>query len=400
MLIERNQATIGLIAGAVLAGMVFFSLFMTQGFFDRGDELTAVFADAAGLSEGDQVLVAGVRSGQVNRVEPNGDVVEVDFTVDVDLPRDTRARITIQNLLGRRQLLIQAGSDWSELLEDGATIPLERTSTPVDVPDFGEATEELSRGADEDALQAVVTALADITEDQRDEVADLLDGLTRIGEVIDDRRDELQETFIRSEELFRAFADRDQEIVRIVDSFGSTVGMLRERRADVEQLLQETAGATEVLADLIETERARIDRVLFGLHEDLRVVDRNQVDIAHFFAYAGQALIGFSEIGYRGLEREDNPYWANMRVQDIGPVGVDALFGCGGTVDRALDDLFGEDPRTCEEQDAEPRPDEPAADGSGAEGDTQDDGDGGDAGPLAGPGLSSFFPRLGEGVGR
>lgn len=383
MLIERNQVTIGVIAAAVLAAGVFFAIFMTGGMFQSGKVLTAVFTDAAGLADGDQVLVAGVRSGEVQSVEVEGDVANVEFTVDVDLPSDSRARISIQNLLGRRLLHIEAGTAWSELLAEGDVIPVERTNTPIDVPDFGEETEQLSRTTDEEALQSVVTALADVTEGQQEEVAALFDGLTRLGDVIDERRDELEETITRSEQLFRAFADRDQEIVRIIDSFGSTLSMLRERRTDVEQLLNETANTSEVLADLVESERARIDRTLPQLHETLQIVDRNQVDIAHFFAYAGRALYGYAQIGYRGAEKEDNPYWVNMRAQEFGPIGIDVIFGCGGHIDRALDDLFGQDPRSCEEQAAQPRPDETGAFSQQEEG-----------GTLGAPGIAPFFGYL------
>ncbi len=358
MLLERNQALIGLVAVVVISIATAFGLLATRGVFDTGTEMTALFEDAAGLDVDDQVLVAGVRSGRVLSVELLDDgLVEVGFVVDADLPADSRARITVQNLLGRRQLQLVAGSAWDQLLADDDTIPVGQTSTPVDVPEFGEETEGLARETDEVALDAMVTALADITEGQREEVETLLDGLRQVSRVISGREEELETTIDRTEDLFAAFRDRDDEIVRIIDSFGSTLDMLVDRRSEVERLLRETADSSEVLADLVVDERTRIDRVLTRLNESLEIVDRNQVDIAHFFAYAGVALEGFANIGYNA-EGEDNEFWANMRVQEFGAAGVDILFGCGGTLDRQLDDILGEDPRTCDEQDAEPTPSE------------------------------------------
>lgn len=378
MLIERSPFIIGVIAAAVLLTATAFALFLTRGMFASGHEITAYFTDAAGLAVDDQVLLAGVRSGRVEAVETEDGLAKVSFIVDGDIPSDSRVRIQIQNLLGRRLLYVVAGSDWDELLSSGDVIPVERTSTPVDVPEFGEETDQLARETDEEALDAVVTALADITEGQREEVGELLDGLQRLSAIIAERRDELQGTIVGTERLFSAFEQRDDEIVRIIDAFGSTLDMLANRRGDVQELLRNTADASESLADLVETERTRIDRVLRRLHEDLTIVDRNQVDIAHFFAYSGPALIGFSSVGYDS-EGNDTPYWGNMHASQYGNVGYDPLFGCGGLLDQALDPVFGEDPRSCREQDAEPVP-------------TRDGDDGGGDSPLPVPeGLSSFF---------
>lgn len=404
-LMERNLALIGAVTAVVIAAATVFAIVATRGMLDRGTELSVLFEDAAGLQVDDQVLIAGVRSGRVLSVELRDDgIVEVGVIVETDIPSDSRARIQVQNLLGRRQLMFIAGSAWDDVLADGGGIPVAQTSTPVDVPEFGEETDTLAREVDEVALEAMVTALADITEGQRDEVETLLDGLSGVANVVADREDELETTIDRTEDLFAAFGDRDDEIVRIIDSFGSTLDMLVDRRSDVERLLRETADSSEVIADLVADERPRIDRVLATLHDSLRVVDRNQVDIAHFFAYAGVALEGFANIGY-DASGEDNEFWANMRVQEFGPIGADAIFGCGGHVDRQLDTIFGEReyPEACDEEDQQPTPGERSPEEGHGERQTHEDRDpqpmdrGGSAGHAS---LSGFFLPSGQGVGR
>jgi phospholipid/cholesterol/gamma-HCH transport system substrate-binding protein len=357
VLIERNQVVIGVISAAVIAAGVFFALFMTQGFFEAGHEVTAQFRDAAGVAPGDHVLAAGVRVGQVDSVELNDEegVVDVTFVVEGELPADTRARISIQNLLGRRQLHLVAGADWGELLQDGSMIPVERTSTPIDVPQYGEESERFAREGDQDALQQIVTALADITEDKRDEVSDLIDGLGRIARVIHEQKDELQGTLDGAERFFAAFRDRDEEIVQIVDAFGSTLEMLVEQRPEIERLLNNVGDANHLLADIVSEERLVIDSVLTELHEAMAVVDDTQVDIAHFFAVAPVVLEGFASVGY-DTDGSDTPYWLNMHASQAGAISYDWYFGCGGIMDEALDGIFGEDTRNCREQDAQDPP--------------------------------------------
>lgn len=367
MLQERNLVVVGLVTALVLSAATAFALLMTRGIFDTGHDATAVFRDAAGISVDANVLAAGIRVGRVTSVEIDGDVAEVGFTFDGDLPIDSRARITVQNLLGRRQLHLVAGSNWDELIRDGDVIPVSQTSTPVDVPEFGETGEQLYREQDQDALQAIVTSLADISEDKHDEVADLIDGLTTVADTVANRKDELHETVDGAQRFFAAFRDRDEEIVRIVDSFGTTLDMLVDRRPEVEELLVNAGNATHLLADLIQQERATLDSLLPTLHRDLRVVDRNLVDIAHFFAYAPAAMSGWQCVGYEHPGEgagndcsgwEDTPHWFNMAVNQAGVASFDAIAGCGGLLDQGLDQLFGEDPRECEDQDQPPAEDD------------------------------------------
>lgn len=342
MLLERNQAIIGIIAAAVLAAGTVFAVMFSGGLVKSGAEIEAVFADAAGLGERDFVFVAGVRSGQVHSVDIEGDVVRATFTLSApEIPADSRASIILQNTLGKRAIRIEPGNS-SEILEDGAVIPLERTSTPIDLPELGDRSAELLGEVDAEAMSGIAGALADITEGQREEVSRLLDGISRLSEVLADNRDELETVLQEAETFIDAMADQDQELVRIIDNFGSTLDMLVRRRSDVTELLVETARATNLTADLVEDNRSELDRALADLHDSLEIVDSRHVDLAHLFAYAGVSVRGFSSIGYCcGDVQRDNPEWGNVFVTDMGAIGVEALFACEGALDQLLTDLIG-----------------------------------------------------------
>ncbi len=360
MLMERNQVIIGvafsvlLIIGTVV-GIAFDRSWVTGGY-----NVTAYFTDAAGLQAGDSVLIAGVRSGAVESVTLTGDedkgYVQAVMRVEEPMPSDSSAAVILQNFLGKRAVMLRAGNDWDDELRDGDEIPVDRTNTPVDFAELNQESVELLRGSDVDALRELVTSVADVTEGQRDEVERLLDGLQRITQVIADRRDDLQTVIDKSEDVFGTLADKDQQLLTIIDRFGSTLEMLAERRQDIERLLVETARSSHLAADLVADQREQLDRVLDELHRDLEIIDAHQVDISHIFAYGGASFEGYANIarqGGLGPQGMDNPYWTNIFAQSQGDVGTDALVGCGGTIDEFLDQVFGEDPRTCEEQDAE-----------------------------------------------
>jgi phospholipid/cholesterol/gamma-HCH transport system substrate-binding protein len=349
MLLERNQAVIGVIVAILLLVGTAFAVGMSGGMFKPGHELEAVFTDAAGLQRGDFVMVAGVRVGEVLSVDIDGDVARARFTLQSDgVPEDSLASVIIRNTLGKRAIRLEPGRATS-FLEGGDVIPLERTSTPVDLPELGDRSAELLGELNVEALQGVITAVGDITEGNRRDVEQLLDGLDQVTRIISDKRVELGQLIGRAETLIDAAATKDQEIVRIIDAFGSTLDRLADRRVGIQRLLRETTATSEITADLISDRRAQLDRILFELNEDLRIVDQHQVDLAHTFAYSGVAVHGYASIGYAGGREveADTSGWGNVFVTGLANVGIQALLGCGGALDQALTELLGPDP-TCD----------------------------------------------------
>src|SRR5207247_6390743 len=66
--LERNQRLIGLVGIlALLAGSAF-ALLLSGGVFARTYHVTAYFSDAAGITPGDHVTVAGLNAGTVTGV--------------------------------------------------------------------------------------------------------------------------------------------------------------------------------------------------------------------------------------------------------------------------------------------------------------------------------------------
>lgn len=388
MLLERNQAVVGAVVAVVLLIGTVMAVTVSGGAFASGTRVEAEFADAAGLSPGDFVFVAGVRAGEVLSVDIDGEVARARFTVDAEgVPADSGASIIIQNTLGKRAIRIDPGGSATALAE-GDVIPLDRTATPIDLPQLGDESAELLGEVDVEAFQSLTTALADITEGKREDVELLLDGIDEITAVVVDRKAELEQLLQRSETFIAAAADKDQEIVRIIDAFGSTLDRLAERRTDVTRLLAETAATTDIAGDLLEDREEQLDRILYELHEDLTIVDGRQVDLAHGLAYLGVSINGFASIGYgNGPAKSDNPTWGSVFVTGLGAAGVDALLGCGGTLDELFTELIGPDPRCDERRPGNP-PNEPVEDRSDSDAR-------GSSRTAAYPGLGSFFTTAG-----
>lgn len=347
MLLERNQALVGLIAAIVIAAGTVFAVVLSAGAFVSGYPVAVEFENAAGITSGDHVLVAGVRAGQVTDVRISDGLIVVEVHTTAELPLDSSAAIVNKNLLGARAVELVAGRDWDRLLEDDplATIPVERTRVPVDVPELGDATVELLQDADATALTELITSLADVTEGQRDEVGRLLDGLSDVGQLVAEDRESLVALIANARTVVDAVEDRDDDLVRTIDAFGSTVDELSARRESIRSLLTGTRDAAQLSGDLLREHRDELDRVLHEADALIAIVDRHQVDLAHAVAYGGVAFSGFASVGKSG--EADNPYWGNILTSGVGMAGIDAFAGCGGVLDQILDQLLG--PAECPE---------------------------------------------------
>jgi phospholipid/cholesterol/gamma-HCH transport system substrate-binding protein len=359
--LERNQLLIGTLGILFIIGGSAIALLLTGGVLTPSYRVQAEFADAAGLKPGDDVTVAGLEAGSVDAIEiENGKVlVTLKINDGVELTSDTRAEIVVETLLGKKSVNLISG-DADRALSDGDVIPESRTTTPVEVTDLNDISVKLLSESDAEAFNQLLEEVTSITEDKSSELAQLIDGLDRVAAVLADKKAELSGVIDALDTLSRTFAERDDRIVSLIDRYNRVLGNLAERQDELRVLLTSTDSASHEIADLVRRNRSVLDRALDDLHVALQVVDDHQVDLAATITYLEASVRGYASVGYsQGIPNR----WANIFVQSLGPLGVDALVGPCGLLDNALDELLGPDPRSCEER---ARASEPGGDGGAA----------------------------------
>ncbi len=341
--LERNQKLIGFLGALVVLAGTSFALLLSGGVFADTFTVTADFADAAGLKAGDDVVVAGLDAGSVDTIEISGGKVEVAMKIDdgIEMPKDSKAEIVVETLLGRKSVQLIAGSS-DAMLEHGDVIPVDRTTTPIELVELGNRSEPLLRKSDPRAFQDFMNEITKITSGKRQQARTLITGLTEVTGVINARGKQLSRLLDSLDTLASTFAERDDTLVSLIDNLDVVLGNLSERTADVERLLRRTDAASNEVADLVERNRGELDGTLRNLHTTLQILDRQQVDLAAGISYLEQSVQGYSSVGYsQGIPNR----WANIFVQSLGPLGVDTIIGRCGTFDEALDQLLGKDPR-------------------------------------------------------
>src|SRR3954469_495956 len=215
---ERNPVVIGAVSLAVIALMIL-AAFRAQDLplIGGGDTYYAAFSEAGGLKANDEVRIAGVRVGKVESVELEGDHVRVTFRVDTDsgFGDETHAAIKVKTLLGAMYLALEPAG--SGQLDEGAEIPVERTSSPYDVVDAFEGLAETSERIDTDQLAESLTTLADLTRTTPDAFRGAPAGLGPPSSNVAAKDEQLNTLLVNLERVSTVLDERDQDIVTLME---------------------------------------------------------------------------------------------------------------------------------------------------------------------------------------
>ncbi|MFC8044064.1 MCE family protein [Nocardia sp. NPDC057353] len=266
--------TIGALALATLAAVLLAALGVnTLGPGQRSYEFE--FAQAAGLSVGDRVTVAGVGVGTVTEQELAGDHVLVTARIEdsVRVGADTRAAIKLTTLLGARYLELSPAGDGAP---PDDRIPLSHTSVPydlqqalenaattfdqVDAAQIGRSLDTLATQLD--GLPAVlpevlanVRSLATLLGDRRADLGSLLAGVRELSTVLRDQQDDLATVATVGRDLLRDIVARRDVLTGLIGA--------------VTRLVEQVRG-------LVVDDRARIDELVAGLGGLLGSLARHQ----------------------------------------------------------------------------------------------------------------------------
>ncbi len=318
---EMNKLVIG--AVSLLVILLSLAGAFTLDRFLGGQEYKAEFSEAAGLKPNDEVRVAGVKVGKVLGMELAKDRVLVRFRMEgAQLGSRSRADIRIKTVLGRKFMSLTP--DGEGQLQPGATIPLDRTSSPYDVAEAFQGLSSTVGEIDQEALARAFTTLADTFRDTPDEVRTTLVGLSRLSKTIATRDAELQRLLARSKGVTATLAARDEDLVKVLSDSSLVLDELRRRRDAIDQLLSSTTRLSEQLIALTRENRAQLQPTLEQLRGIVTVLRRNQANLE-------KALVRLPVFARLFSNNLGNGRWFDTLVQNFtNPTGfVPGTFGDG-----------------------------------------------------------------------
>jgi phospholipid/cholesterol/gamma-HCH transport system substrate-binding protein len=274
---ERNPVVVGAVSIVVLA-MVLVAALRADDLpvIGGGDTYHAMFTEAGGLKVNDEVRIAGVRVGKVDDIELAGNEVKVSFKVDdaAEFGSDTRAAIKVKTILGSMFLALEPAGGGQ--LDEGATIPAARTSSPFDVVEAFEGLASTSEQIDTDQLAESLTTLADLTRNTPEEFRGALDGLSRLSANIASKDEQLNTLLVNLERVSTVLDERDQDIIKLMEDSDVLFRALVARREAVHDLLVSSTTLSKELTRLIDQSRADLKPALAHLENVIAVLNKNE----------------------------------------------------------------------------------------------------------------------------
>lgn len=234
------QVGLFVLVGIVAFVAVLFLLTDPATFRGRYMVLTEV-SDAGGIRRGDPVQMRGVNIGRVDRFDLIDDAVRITLEIEGqwEIPSDSRTLLGGTDLLGGRTVQVSPGES-GEALQPGQLMPGRSEEGVMDLADSigqeARATLERVRILMADSaignvhssieeLEALISTLSQITEGQRDDLAELSGSLARSANQVED--------LTGREELGRSIARADSTLAELQAAGGN----LSRASASLEEVL-------------------------------------------------------------------------------------------------------------------------------------------------------------------
>lgn len=251
---------------ACVLGLLLAAALWWFGATPAGTRITAYFDRAVGVYAGSEVKVLGVGVGRIDRVEPRGDRVRVDLTVDdgVEIPAGAHAVVVAPSLVSDRYVQLTPAYETGRLMASGAVIPLERTATPVELDDLTASVNDLAtalgpNGANADgALSDVLDTAAANLSGNGELLGETVRALGAAAETLADSRGDLFTTVDNLQRFTKALADSDAQVRTFNDRLAGVTGYLAEDRDELGVALASLGTALTEVHDFIAANKDAI----------------------------------------------------------------------------------------------------------------------------------------------
>ena len=271
---DVNQKVVAIVTLAALgAGCVFAFAIGQLHLLDRGYTMSGEFSDTAGLKKGQDVRVAGVKSGRITSVEPDFAhgrvIVRWHVNAGIDLGPKTRAEIQTTTLLGGRYLRLSGPVSkpyMADVPESRRRIPLARTSVPFTVPDALEGAQNIVGKLDQRSVDKLLTEVNKIKSPGAVKLRRILVNIQELSRTLNDSYPEIQRLIENSKTITGTLAGKDQELRQIIDASQVLLQSLVRRRNELAAAIGQGNRTVRTLSNVISKNQKELDGLLSNLH--------------------------------------------------------------------------------------------------------------------------------------
>jgi phospholipid/cholesterol/gamma-HCH transport system substrate-binding protein len=288
--------------------------------------VVAEFTDAGAIIPGNDVMVDGVKAGEVQKLRLADGKARVTISVGsafTPLHTDATVHIRAISLLGERYIDVERGSASAPVLENGAVIPATQTGRTIELQEFLDVVNEPA-GA---ALAALIVALGQGLSGRGEDAAAALDALepaltetTKLLDILGGQNQLLTALIDRAEPVAQALgAQRGARLDKVVTAtdqlLAATAAGKPELDAALRRLPTALATARSALGELtnLAGQTTPVLASLRPLSGDLRQI---ATELQNFADAAGPALASADPVlqKLRELIANAAPVTADLRA--------------------------------------------------------------------------------------
>ena len=233
-----------------------------------GEELQVhvVLGDAAGLSDGAAVRIAGVQVGQIQQmgVEHNQARITMAIAKSAEVREDVSIQVRARSILGEKYLEITPVSKEAPLLTDGAILTVTHPQTEID--ELVNSLGPLIRAVDAEAVNVAMGRLTEALEDDPDRVVRM---------------------FKDVEAILANSAKVSGSLESLVGETRSTLASVRKISAESRPMIQRSSGiitkvdtATDALPQITEDVQAAVSDTRLMIEDSHKLIRRLEASTA------------------------------------------------------------------------------------------------------------------------
>ncbi|MFG3408358.1 MCE family protein [Streptomyces sp. NPDC048142] len=323
---ERNPVAVAVVGLLVLA-LVGLAAWRADSlpFVRGGTSYSADFTESAGLADGDEVRIAGVKVGEVTGVSLDRAKVRVDFRVkDAWIGDSSTVGIAIKTLLGEKYLAVDPLGDAPQ--DPGSRITASRTTSPYDVTQAFNGLGETIGEIDTEQLAKSFETISATFKDSPPHVRSAADGLSALSRTVSERDAQLATLLRSSKQLTKTLAGKKSSFETLLEDGNLLLGEIRARRDSIHLLLTGTRDLGTQLTGLVRDNDKQLGRTLESLGRVTAVLVKNRKSLDKVLAMTGSysRLVGNT----LGSGRWFDNYVCGVVPKNYLPAGTPPATGC------------------------------------------------------------------------
>jgi phospholipid/cholesterol/gamma-HCH transport system substrate-binding protein len=196
----------------------------------------AYFDNSNGIFVGDDVVILGVKVGQIDKIEPQPQRAKITFWFDdkYRVPANVNAVILSPKLVTSRAIQLTPAYTGGPVLADGAVIAQSRTAVPVE---FDEVRAQLDK------------LVASLQPTQRGGVSPLGAFINTSADNLRGQGQQIHDTIVKLSQAVSMFSDHSGDIFSTVNNLATLVSALHDSAGLMRQLNTNLAAVTSLFAN-------------------------------------------------------------------------------------------------------------------------------------------------------